>query len=381
MGHFRLSDGQSRGDCGLLDLFMRTSFVERRHALRKEFAAAKLDCLLIADAANVYYLTGFTGEAGAVLLSAVGCTLFTDGRFKVQAREETSGIRVVLQEGTLFSSVGEVLRAAGEQSVGFDPNRLTVAQLRALRKTSGARCRWKATAGLVEYLRARKDAREIAQMRKAAILAGKVLEQAIRLLKPGVRELEIAGEIEYQMRKEGASGPSFETIVAFGKRAALPHARPTAKRLRKNELVVLDLGVILGHYCSDITRTVFVGRAPKRIRGWYRAVLEARSAAIAAVKAGAACGDVDAAARGVLAGHHIDGHFVHSTGHGLGLEVHEDPRIARGQKRRLEPNNVVTIEPGVYFAGVGGIRIEDAVVVHADGSEVITRVPRDLIEL
>ncbi len=360
---------------------MRTSFAERRHALRKEFAAAKLDSLLVTDAANVYYLTGFTGEAAAVLLSAVACTLVTDGRFKVQAKEETFGIRIVLQKGALFSSVGEVLLADGKQWVGFDPNRLTVAQLKALRRNSGARCRWKATLGLTERLRARKDAQEIAQMRKAAILAGKVLEQAIRLLKPGVRELEIAGEIEYQMRKGGASGPSFETIVAFGKRAALPHARPTANRLRKNELVVLDLGVILGHYCSDITRTVFVGRAPKRIREWYGAVLEAHSAAITAVKAGAACGDVDAAARGVLASHRLDDHFVHSAGHGLGLEVHEDPRIARGQKRRLEPNNVVTIEPGVYFAGVGGIRIEDDVVVHANGSEMITRVPRDLIEL
>ena len=360
---------------------MRTPFAERRRALRNEFASAELDSLLLTDPANIYYLTGFTGEAAALLLSTAGCTLVTDGRFKVQARDETSGVRIILQKGGLFSSVGEALRASGKQSVGFDPNRLTVAQLRTLGRTSGARCRWKATAGLTEQLRTRKDPQEIAQMRKAAILAGEVLGRAIRLLKPGVRELEIAGEIEYQLRKKGASGPSFETIVAFGERAALPHARPTAKRLRKNELVVLDLGAILGHYCSDITRTVHVGRASKRIRGWYRAVLEAQSAAIAAVKAGAACGDVDAAARKVLAGHRLDGHFVHSTGHGLGLEVHEDPRIARGQKRRLEPNNVVTIEPGVYFAGVGGIRIEDDVVVHADGAEVITRVPRDLIEL
>jgi Xaa-Pro aminopeptidase len=360
---------------------MRTPFAERRRILRKELAAAGLDSLLLTDPANLYYLTGFTGEAGALFLAAARWTLVTDGRFTVQAREETSGIRIVPQKGALFSSAGQVLRAAGKQSVGFDPNRLTVAQLRALHNASGARCRWRAAPGLTEQLRSRKDAREIAQMRKAAILAGEVLQRAIKLLKPGVREFEVAREIEYQMRKGGASGPAFETIVAFGERAALPHARPTAKRLRKNELVVLDLGVILGHYCSDITRTVYMGQAPKRIRQWYGAVLEAQSAAIAAVKAGAACGDVDAAAREVLASYRLESHFVHSTGHGLGLEVHEDPRIARGQKRRLEPNNVITIEPGVYFAGVGGIRIEDDVVVHADRSEVITRVPRDLIEL
>jgi len=227
----------------------------------------------------------------------------------------------------------------------------------------------------------RKDTGELAQMRKAAILAGEIVEFGIGLLKPGVRESEVAAEIEYQMRKRGASGPSFETIVAFGERTALPHARPTGKRLRKNELVVLDLGVILGHYCSDITRTVFMGRASERIRTWYKAVLEAQATAISAVKDGAACGDVDAAARGVLADHRLDQLFVHSTGHGLGLEIHEDPRVARGQKRRLEAGNVITIEPGVYAQGVGGIRVEDDVAVHANRTEVLTRAPRDLIEL
>jgi len=227
----------------------------------------------------------------------------------------------------------------------------------------------------------RKDATELAQMRLAANLASELVQSAIKLLKPGIREFEVGAEIEYQMRKRGASGPAFETIVAFGERTALPHARPTAKRLRKNALVVLDLGAILGHYCSDITRTVYVGRAPKRVRTWYQAVLEAQKAAIETARSGAACGDVDGAARQVLAGHRLDHLFVHSTGHGLGLEVHEDPRVARGQKRRLEPGNVITIEPGVYSAGIGGIRIEDDVAIHAGRTEVLTRAPRDLIEI
>src|SRR5579863_7085639 len=218
-------------------------------------------------------------------------------------------------------------------------------------------------------------------MRKAAILASDIVMEAADLLKPGVREFEVAAEIEYQMRKRGASGPAFETIVAFGERGAFPHARPTSKRLRKNEFVVLDLGAILGHYCSDITRTYFVGRATERVRRWYKAVLEAQSAAIAAVAGGVTCGEVDAAARKVLAGYRLDKYFVHSTGHGLGLVVHEDPRLARGQEKRLEPGNVVTIEPGIYVEGVGGIRIEDDVAVHANRSEVLTRASRDLIEL
>ncbi len=360
---------------------MKTPLHRRRRSLTSNFSDGKIDALLVTSPANWYYLTGFTGESGALVLSRKGTTLITDGRFTVQGREETSGVRILQQKGSLFGSVGQFLRDSRARRVGFDPTQVTVGQLQSLRKATGALVRWVPAAGKVECLRMRKDASELAQMRRAAILAGEVVQSAIGLLNPGIREFEVAAEIEYQMRKRGASGPAFDTIVAFGERAALPHALPTAKRLRKNELVVLDLGVILGHYCSDITRTVYVGRAPKRIRFWYQAVLEAQRAAIAAAKSGAACGDVDGAARQVLAGYHLDHLFVHSTGHGLGLEVHEDPRVARGQKRRLEPGNVITIEPGVYSAGIGGIRIEDDVAVHADRTEVLTRAPRDLIEI
>ena len=344
-------------------------------------SSTNVDALLITSPANWFYLAGFTGDSGALVVGRKGTTLITDGRFMVQGRAETSRVRIVQQKGSLFESVGQFLKDSRSRRVGFDPNQLTVKQLQVLRRTAGARVQWVPALGMVERLRLRKDLAELTQMRRAAILAGEVVQSAIELLKPGIREFEVGAEIEYQMRKRGASGPAFETIVAFGERAALPHARPTAKRLRKNELVVLDLGVILGHYCSDITRTVYVGRAPKRIRTWYQAVLEAQGAAIAAAKSGAACGDVDGAARQVLAGYRLDHLFVHSTGHGLGLEVHEDPRVARGQKMRLEPGNVITIEPGVYSAGIGGIRIEDDIAVHANRTEVLTRAPRDLIEI
>ena len=218
-------------------------------------------------------------------------------------------------------------------------------------------------------------------MRRAAALIDQVMASALKLLKPGVRELEVAAEVDYQMRQLGASGPAFETIVAFGERSAYPHARPTDKRLRKSELVVLDMGAILGHYCSDTTRTVVVGKTSQKIRGWHKAVQEARTAAVAAVRAGVTCGEVDAAARQVLAGYRLDRYFIHSTGHGLGIEVHEDPRVAKGQKRVLDPGNVITIEPGVYVPGVGGIRIEDDVAVHSGKTEVLTRTPRDIIEI
>jgi Xaa-Pro aminopeptidase len=360
---------------------MDAQFTKRRREVIQELGHRKLDCLLVNHPANWYYLTGFTGESGLLALTPDGATLITDGRFTTQAKEEASGIRIELQKGSLYAHVGEWLRRRKLRRAGYDPTQWTVAQSEALKKASGPKSRMIEAPGVVERLRMKKDQQELAVMREAAILAGEVLESVLPVLKLGVREDEIAAEIEYRMKKKGASGASFESIVASGPRAALPHARPTSKRLRKNELVVLDLGAILRHYCSDMTRTVFLGRAPERIRNWYKAVQQAQEAAVHAVKAGAACGEVDAAARDVLKKSRLDKYFVHSTGHGLGLEVHEDPRIARGKAIRLEAGNVITIEPGVYVEGVGGIRIEDDVVVHSQGNEVLTRVTRDLIEL
>jgi Xaa-Pro aminopeptidase len=360
---------------------MHTPYRSRTADLCRALRAGKLDALLVTSRANRHYLTGFTGEAGVLIVEPGRTSLVTDGRFTVEAEQELQGVSVVLQNDGLYATCGRLLRQRKLQRVGFASDQLTVAQLEVLRKATGHGVRFEKTCGLVEALRARKSPSELACMRRAADLADQVVAQAIRLLKPGVTETEVAAEIEYQMRQRGASGPAFETIVAFGDRSALPHARPTSKRLRKNELVVLDLGAILDQYCSDITRTVYVGKAPARVRLWYRAVREAQAAALQSVAAGRSCGEVDAAARGVLAAHRLDQYFVHSTGHGLGLEVHEDPRLAKGQKTQLASGNVVTIEPGVYVAGVGGIRLEDDVAVHEGGREVLTRASRDFIEL
>jgi Xaa-Pro aminopeptidase len=362
-------------------LFMPTPHAIRIQQLQKLIHRSGLDALLIASPADWYYLTGFTGEAGVLVAGTRGLSLVTDGRFTVQAEQEMSGVRVILQTAGLYRTCGELLKKEKRRRVGFDANQLSVGQWQFVKKAAGAAVRFQGVTGAVQSLRAIKDASELAQMRKAAILASEVVESAIEMLKPGIREFEVAAEIEYQMRKRGASGGAFESIVAFGPRAALPHARATAKRLRKNELVVLDLGAILQKYCSDITRTVYLGKAPTRIRLWYQAVREAQAAAIDAVQAGRTCGEVDSAARGVLAAYRLDQYFVHSTGHGLGLEVHEDPRLAKGQKTPLASGNVVTIEPGVYIAGVGGIRIEDDIAVHAGRNEVLTRASRDFIEL
>jgi len=360
---------------------MTNPYPKRRRAVLAELQRRNLDCLLVTHPANWYYLSGFTGDSGVLVIAPGRTTLITDGRFTTQAKQESPGVKLQLQTGALFASLGAWLKLQRLKRVGYDPEQWTVAQLKALQAVTGAKCRLIEAPGIVESQRMAKDPQELATLRKAADLADQVMQYAFTLLKPGVTESEVAAEIEFQMKKRGASGPSFETIVAFGERSALPHARPTSKRLRKNELVVLDMGVILDRYCSDITRTVFVGRGSRRIREWYRAVQNANQAATQSVRAGITCGEVDAAARDVLKNSSLDTYFVHSTGHGLGLEVHEAPRIARGQPVRLEAGNVITIEPGVYLEGVGGIRIEDDVAVGVQGSEVLTRISRDLIEI
>jgi Xaa-Pro aminopeptidase len=353
----------------------------RLKRLRQALDAAGAGTLLETHLPNIYYLCGFSGDSGALLVDPTSATLFTDGRFTIQAKEETRGIRVQIHKGPLLEVVGDHLRARKRRSVAVSPSRLTLGGWKALRKAAGGHLNWVAIDGLVENLRAVKDAMEIDRIRDAARLGSQVMEEAIRLIRPGVTELDIAAEIGYRMRRKGASGESFEAIVAAGPRSALPHARPTARRIGKNELVVLDLGAILRRYCSDLTRTVHVGKASTRVRQWYRAVLDAQMAARDALKPGVTCGAIDAAARNVLKRKGLGRYFVHSTGHGIGLEIHEDPRIARDQKTLLETGNVVTLEPGVYLEGVGGIRIEDDALVTPRGAEILTTTPREFREL
>jgi Xaa-Pro aminopeptidase len=360
---------------------MQTLTAPRLSAVREALESAGATALLETHRPNVYYLTGFTGDSGAILVEQSSVTLFTDGRFTVQAKEEVPGIRVHIHKGPLLAAVGDHLRGKRRGRIAIAPTHLTLAGWEVLKKAAGKGIKWVSLDGLVEGLRAVKDPFEVDRIRDAARLGSQVMEEAIHLIRPGVTELDIAAEIGYRMRRKGASGESFEAIVAAGPRSALPHARPTARRIGKNELVVLDLGAILRHYCSDLTRTVYVGRAPAKVRRWYQAVLDAQSAARHAVRSGVTAGAIDAAARGVLQRRGLGKYFVHSTGHGIGLEIHEEPRVARGQKKILETGNVVTLEPGVYIEGVGGIRIEDDALVTPRGTEILTTAPREFLEL
>jgi Xaa-Pro aminopeptidase len=222
-----------------------------------------------------------------------------------------------------------------------------------------------------------KDKAEIAQIREAARVTSLVFEGVKRMVEPGVAEADLAAEIDHRFRQHGGEGAAFATIVASGPRSAFPHARSSAKLLKKNELVIFDLGAIISGYAADMTRTVYLGKPDPRTRRMYEAVLSAQRLAIDAVKPGHSAGKVDSAARRALASRGLSRFFTHSTGHGLGLEIHEKPRLGRGVQQRLVAGNVVTIEPGVYQEGFGGVRIEDTVLVQDGGAEILTAAPKE----
>ncbi|PYU22017.1 MAG: aminopeptidase P family protein [Acidobacteria bacterium] len=356
----------------------------RLKQVREAIADSGADALVLTHLPNIFYLCGFSGSNAILLVLGDAIHLFTDGRYTIQAREEAPQASVHIVRNPLAEACGEFLRSRSPRKrmrFAFESASLSVVEWTRLKKAAGRGIEWKPTTELMERIREVKSAEELDAMRRSARLASEVISEAPDFVRPGVAELDVAAEIDYRLRRKGASGPSFETIVASGPRSALPHARPTEKRLQKNELVVLDLGAILRHYCSDLTRTVFLGRAPARVRRWYKAVEQAQEAAQHALRAGVAAGSVDRAARRLLNQHGLGQYFVHGTGHGLGIEIHEGPRVGRSQKQEIRAGNVVTLEPGIYVEGVGGIRIEDEVAVHADRTEVLTTAPRGLLEL
>jgi Xaa-Pro aminopeptidase len=345
-------------------------------------ATLKADALLVSLPANILYLSGFSGSSGLLVVEPHRATLFTDSRYTFQARQEVHGARIVIIKAGLLKAAGDFLAARrGRIRLAGSLKHLTVAQKAVFDARLGKRLRWSDDGGVIEKLRAVKSEFEIDVMRDAAILISNVFQKVVPHIRVGATELELAARIEYEIKLGGGSGPSFESIVASGPRSSWAHAKPSSKPLAKNELVVFDQGAILRAYCSDLTRTVHMGRASSKVRGLYDAVLEAQQAAKAAIRPGVTAGAVDAAARNSLKKRGLAKYFTHSTGHGLGLEIHEMPRVGRGEETVLQESMVITIEPGVYLDGIGGIRIEDDVVVTKSGAVDLTTAPRDFREL
>jgi Xaa-Pro aminopeptidase len=335
-----------------------------------------LPWLVVTEPANIFYLTGFRGSAGVAVFAAMGdARLWVDPRYALQAREQAQGMRVKEERRALLKAAGDWLRrrkTGTSGRVGFEDSHLTCTGLTTLQDAVHRKVRFAPAGGLIEELRAVKDPEEIELIRRVAHLTARVQDDLRAKVQPGVREADLAADIEYQMRRQGAEGAAFETIVASGPRGALPHARASSKQIKENELVIIDLGAILAGYAADMTRTLYMGRPTRRVRSLYGAVLEAQERAIECAKAGVEAGEVDAAARRQLTRRGLGRYFTHSTGHGVGVDIHELPRLARGQKERLQAGYVVAIEPGIYLEGFGGIRLEDTVLVGKDGPEVLT---------
>ncbi len=352
----------------------------RLHRLLFELERRKIDALLVTHLPNVRYLCGFTGSAG-ILLAGRRSAFFTDGRYSEQSRSEVQGARVVIGKGPTLAVAARHIGRSRVVRLGIEADHLTVALRSQLATELGKGIKLVPVSGAVETLRMIKEPAEIEAIREAVNLAARLLAPLLRGIRPGVPETTVAARLEYMARRAGAEGMSFETIVASGPRSALPHGVASTSPIARNGFVVLDYGVILNGYCSDMTRTVYAGKPGEEERALYRAVLEAQLAAITAVTPGLPAGEVDEAARSVLKRARLAKFFTHSTGHGVGLEVHEMPRLAFRQEQVLQPGMVVTVEPGVYLPGRCGIRIEDMVLVTERGFEVLTPATKDLIEL
>ena len=343
-------------------------------------AKAKIDALLISRPQDVTYLSGFTGEDSTLLMGRTWARLITDGRFDEQAAGECPDVDFHVRDGAMFDAVAEQVKGCKVRRLGIQADHLTVRGLELLRRKLGQRRTTHGVSGVVPALRAAKSREEVRAIRKAIRVAEQAFEQ---LLAGGAKafvgrsERTLAAELDYRMRLAGAREPAFETIVAAGAHGSLPHYRPGPTVIRRGQAVLIDWGARVDGYCSDLTRVVFIGRIPPEIAEVYEVVLSAERAGIAAIRPGVACKTVDAEARKVIESAGYDDRFLHGLGHGIGLEIHEAPTLGRTSTVRLRSGMIVTVEPGIYLPGVGGVRIEDDVLVTPRGRRKLSSLPRD----
>jgi len=358
-------------------------FHARQGKLREHLATTRFDALLINHLPNIRYLCGFTGSAGLLLVEEGGSVFFTDVRYDTQAHEEVKAAKVIIAKKAVLTALADWFRARRKRAkgltVGVEAEHFTIAEKKRLIKLQPSGVTLKDAPSIVERARMIKDDDELKRIRTAVLLGAKLFDRAVEVLRPGMKEVEVAAEMEFAARRAGAQEMSFPTIIASGARSALPHGRASEQAIPRSAFVVCDFGVILSGYCSDQTRTVWVGPIRNDAQQAYEAVREAQQAGIDAVRPGIPVGDVDEAARKVLHKAGLGRYFTHSSGHGVGLEIHESPRVAAGQREVLQPGMVITIEPGVYFPGKWGVRIEDMVVVTASGCDVLTPTSKEFL--
>lgn len=357
------------------------AFRQRLQLFREDCSSAKLDAALVTSPANIRYLCGFTGSNGGLLVTETTATLVTDGRYTLQASQETAGagVRVKIARGSGEQAWPALLKRA--RRIGFENYRVRYGQWQTIAGHLPLGATLEPMGETIEKRRMVKSDGEVSAIRSSVELNSKAFTAAVGRFRSGMSETDLAAEIEYQMRLLGAERPAFDTIVAFRAKSALPHAHPGASKLDRNGLILIDMGSFRGGYASDMTRCIHLGKPGNKTRDLYRAVLESQLSGVDAVRPGVSAGSVDSAARKILRRHGLERAFVHSTGHGLGLEIHEAPRLGHKEKVPLAAGMTVTIEPGAYLDGDCGVRIEDTVLVTPTGVEVLTPTTKELITL
>lgn len=363
---------------------MQPSYNKRLDKLRERIKKAEIDTLLVSDARNIFYLSGsnggYTGAKVMLIVDANTSTLIIDKRYLAETMESAVVDTITAWTEPSYGDIVALLKGSGVKKVWFESTHVTVKQYERLVKEFDA-IQLVGVAGLIEPVREVKDRHEITKITDAAAIGDTTFDYITGILRPGMTEIEISIEIDFFMRKHGAERPSFDTIVASGIHSAVPHATPSSKKIEVGDFVTLDFGAVVDGYHSDMTRTVVIGRASGKQKDIYAKVLEAQIAALDAVVPGKVCRDLDAVARDIIAEAGYGENFVHSLGHGVGLDVHEAPTLAKGNEAMLAEAMVVTVEPGIYINGFGGVRIEDLVVVTRSGREVLTLSTKDLLEL
>lgn len=354
---------------------------KRMNDLRAAMKAANLDGLLVTHMDFVRYLTGFTGSAGLLALLPNSADFLTDSRYAVQASQQVKGAKVTIHTGGLLDSLKTLKSVAGRNKrLGFAGEYLTVTNRDRIAKSLP-----EALLIPADYLFAElgwvKDSDEIANIKKACAISDTVFSRILPLIRPGIGENELAAEMEYQMVMLGSDKPAFETIVASGPRSAMPHGVASRRKVKNNEFITFDFGATVGGYVSDMTRTIVVGKASQKHKTIYSTVLKSQLAGVRKVKAGVMARDVDKACRDIIDKSGYGKTFGHGTGHGIGYYIHVGPRLGSTSPDKLKPGNVVTIEPGIYVAGFGGVRIEDDVLVTTGGGIVLNRAEKKLLEL
>lgn len=355
-----------------------TSIDKRLKAFREQLKSKDIDAALIMKRENYIYLSGFTGSSAFLVITQDDAVLVTDFRYVEQAGAQAPLYEVIQYQGSLIIALNEIYKAKGIKRLGFEDGYITFDKFEEF-KTKFDIGEFVALGGIVENLRYIKDESEISVIRQAVKIADDAFTHILGYIKPGVAEIEIAAELEYFMKKNGAKGASFETIVASGERASMPHGTASEKRIQQGDVITLDYGALYNDYCSDMTRTVFLGEPDKQLKKIYEIVLNAQLKSLEGSKKGLLGKEIDFIARDIISKAGFEKNFGHGLGHGVGLEIHEEPRLSPAGAIKMENGMVATVEPGIYVSGLGGVRIEDIIVINEDKPLILTQSTKEMI--